>query len=569
MMKDGVQGISDALERLALTLGESGAVPTGELVRALERAADRLRGRGEPAVVPNDLVTQAEASRTIGVSRQAVNQWIRKGILRTYVTGDRRTRVSLSEVAVAANRRSPAQFSPARRQELLDFLDLVGDPSAKALARDLRAFFEDGLQESQYISESRVLREFVIAAMETGDRQREFTADGVRLLGDLRPAFQVDPAAPFGRLAQSLGLLVTSSSGVTGFDSAVAAILGLLGVATVGARFSGADTDLARDIARSAEEVWGEDWPDRLYDAAYHGGEVKPPPLARYTASLTYLDNNRFLRQAQADGVTISYARGPGAVLPQRFYGAPVHDDVLRGRRLGQQVWAFTAEAAAAVGRPARNPSAVSPFRIFNYEYGLMDTSIHGIRRYCFSATDARAEFRKTLSMLTATQRRIYIETAIQTLARTVGLPHIELVAIDRREDFDWWKDHVIRSSAREVLIGLRDEEARKVSHAILVQTSMLSSVIEAADSDSSLRDRLRIYVKNLEYDVIEARYADDLCRGAARMLKAGGISLSPEESRRLAEAEIDSYLPQAETGLGDGFPRAERRTPRSLLKHY
>lgn len=546
MMDNGVEGISDALERLALTLGESGAVPAGELVRALERAADRLRGRSAPAVVPDDLVTQAEASRAIGVSRQAVNQWVRKGMLRTYDTGDRPgragTRVSLSEVAVAANRRGPVQFSPARRQELLDFLDLVADPSTKAIALELRAHFEEGPRESEYTRESRVLREFVVAAMETGDRQREFTADGVRLLADLPPKFEVDPSTPFGQLAGSLGLLVTSSSGVTGFDSPVTAILGLLGVATVGTLYSGADTRLARDIARSAEEIWGEDWPARLYDAAYHGGEVKPPPLARYTASLTYLDNNRFLRQAQVEGVTISYARGPGAVLPQRFYGAPLHADVLRGRRLGRPVWAFTDEAAA-VGRPSRNPSAVSPFRIFNYEYGLADTSIHGIRRYCFSAADARAEFRKTITMLPSAERGLYIETAIAILARTVGLAHVELVAVDRPEDFDWWKDHIIRASAREVLIGLRDDEARKVSHAILVQTSMLSAVVEAADSDSSLRDRLRIYVKNLEFDVIEARYTDDLCRGTARMLKVGGVTLSPEESHRIAEAEIDSYL--------------------------
>lgn len=547
MIDSGVEAISDALERLALTLGESGAVPTGELIRALERAADRLRRREEPATAPGDLVTQAEASRMIGVSRQAVNQWVRKGVLRTYPTGTPGrggSRVSLSEVAVAANRRSPVQFSPTRRRELLGFLDLVEDPSTKAIARDLRAFLEDGPEESGYTRESRVLREFVIAAMETGDRQREFTADGVRLLADLRPKFEVDRSTPFGRLAQSLGLLVTSSAGIAGFDSPATAVLGLLGVATVGTRFSGEDTETAHGLARSAAEVWGDDWAARLYDAAYHCGEPSPPPLARYTASLTYLDNNRFLRQAQTAGVTISYARGPGAVLPQRFYGAPLHDDLLRGRhRPDRPVWEFSAEAAATIGLPSRNPSAVNPFRVFNYEFGLVDTSIHGIRRYCFSATDARAEFRATLGTLTATQRRIYVETAIGTLARTMALPQIELVAVDRREDFDWWKDHLIRSSEREVLIGLRDEDARRVSHALLVQTSMLPAVVEAADSDSSLRDRLRIYVKNLEFDVIEARYTDDLCRGTARLLKAGGLALSPEESRRLAEAEIDSYL--------------------------
>ncbi len=41
----------------------------------------------------------------------------------------------------------------------------------------------------------------------------------------------------------------------------------------------------------------------RLFDAALYTGELHRSPLTRYTASLTYLDNNRFLRQAQSTGV--------------------------------------------------------------------------------------------------------------------------------------------------------------------------------------------------------------------------------------------------------------------------
>lgn len=547
IMDKQTETVAAALEHLAITLGENGAVPVGELVRALERAAERLRLRNDPVEAPSDLVTQAEASRVVGVSRQAVNQWVRKGILHVYESagpsGRSNPRVSLSEVAIAANRRMPVPFSPVARRELLDFLDGVGSAGVGDLARSLHDSLNEDAPARDYSHGLQVLQEFVVAAMESGDRKREFTAEGVRRLADLRPEFVLDTDTDFGSLAESLGLLVHSSSGVSGFDSAATALLGLLGGATVGACYQGEDTAVAHAIAGVAGDVWGEDWVSRLYDAVYNVGGLRPPPLVRYPASLTYLDNNRFLRQAQSSGVTISYARGPGAVLPQRFFGAPVHYDILAGKRIESPVWAFTKEAAAAVGRPSRNPSAVNPFRVFNYEYGLVDASIRGIRRYCISGTDARRELTATLQMLPAAQRTRYRSTAVAALARTLAQPYVELVVIDAEEDFDWWKDHLVRASEREILIGLRDEEARRVSHALLVQTSTLPSVVEAAESDSALRDRLRIYVKNLEFDVIDARYTDDLRRGTARMVKAGGVTLDAAESLAMAEAEIDALL--------------------------
>ena len=545
-MDDKGSKISAALEQLALSLGESGAVPVPELVRALERAAERLRPRNAPAEAPEDLVTQAEASRTIGVSRQAVNQWVRKGTVPTYTLADasgrNSLRVSLSEVAVAANRRLPAQLPTARRKELVAFLELVGDPSIKRVEDGIRAFLEED-SPSPHLDESRVLREFVIAAMDTGGRQREFTAEGVRLLAELNPAFPVDIDGAFGQLAESLGLLVRSASGAAGFDSPATAVLGFLGVGTVGTQFSGDDTVIAGKVAGAAQEVWGADWPIRMYDAAYQVGELRPAPLARYTASLTYLDNHRFLRQAQSAGVSIAYSRGPGPLLPPRFYGAAIYRDILTGDHRGAPVWSFTPEAAEETGRPTAGASGVNPFRVFNYEYGLLDSSIHGIRKYCFSSADAKEELRAITSSMTASERQIYMSTAVATLARTLEQTQVELVVVAEDAEFDWWKDHIIRASEREILLGLRDERARKVAHALLVQTSILPDVVEAADSDGSLRDRLRIYVKNLEFDVVDARYRDDLRRGVTRMIKKGGLTLSHTEAVELATSHIDGYL--------------------------
>ncbi|MBM9464096.1 hypothetical protein JL108_11605 [Aeromicrobium sp. YIM 150415] len=547
MQNSRADSISAALERLALTLGDSGAVPVPELVRALERAAERLRTDSTPGQLPIDLVTQAEASRAVGVSRQAVNQWVRNGIIGSYSPTENHNRhgpkVSLAEVAIAANRRSrDTPFSSGLRRELLEFLKLIETGSTAPLAAEIQERIEDDSHDSHSPQQIRVLGEFVVASMGLGDQQHEFTPHGLELLAGLEPSLTIDAESPFGQLAGSLRLLVRSADGSAGFDSPALALLALLGCATVGAQYSGEDAEVGHKIARVAHEVWGNQWVTRLLDAVFHLSELRPTPLARFTASLTYLDHNRFLRRAQASGVSISYSRGPGSVLLRRFYGAPILHDLMAGSKQGDDVWTFSPQAAS-LGRPADLDSAVNPFRVFNYEYGLLDPSIHGVRRYCFSTTDARRDLHTYTAALSAQERHRYVEHSVEVLTRTLLQPSIELSAIDSAENFDWWKDHIIRSSQQEVLLGLRDERARKVAHALLVSTKLLPDVVETADTNGALRDRLRIYVKNLEFGVIDARYLDDIRRGVTRVIKRGGLPMSESEARAVAENEIQAML--------------------------
>jgi hypothetical protein len=195
MAQGDVQSISEALERLALALGDAGAVPVAELIRALERAAERLRTHSVAAEQPDDLVTQAEASRRVGVSRQAVNQWVRNGTISSYVRESGSSRqtpeVSLSEVLVAANRRSrEVPYSSGRRRELTDFLTLLEQGPAAEVAAGLREALDDDDHTSSSDDRTRVLREFVISSMGIGPTQHEFDEAGLKLLADLEPRFR-------------------------------------------------------------------------------------------------------------------------------------------------------------------------------------------------------------------------------------------------------------------------------------------------------------------------------------------------------------------------------------------
>jgi hypothetical protein len=335
---------------------------------------------------------------------------------------------------------------------------------------------------------------------------------------------------------------VHSAGGGSGFDSPATALLSLMGCASVGALYEGRDARVGRDIRAAAIAVWGRDWIGRLLDAVFQLSELRRSPLTRFTASLTYLDNNRFLRKAQAAGVSISYSRGPGPLLPHRLYGAPILRDKMLHIGRPPEPWAFSAESSLE-GRPVDLDSGMNPFRIMNYEYGLLDPEIHGIRRYCFSATDARRDLRAFVDALEPTDRGRYVEFAIDGLTRTLLQQNLELAAVDAAHEFDWWKDHIIRSSEQEILLGLRDQRARTVAHALLVSTSLLPEVVAAAHTDGALRDRLRIYVKNLEFDVIDARYRDDLRRGTSRIIKGGGLALEETEAAAVAEREITAML--------------------------
>ncbi|MGW4340688.1 hypothetical protein ACWEK5_49220 [Rhodococcus koreensis] len=539
-MTDATRSIARAVEELALALGEAGSVPRGELVRALERAAERLRGSRGTLTLPTDLVSQAEASRLVGVSRQAVNQWVRKGTIRAYSVSSgsgRHTRqVSLAEVSVTANRSVAEPFSATLRRELLAFLAAVSRlPGAEPLAASIASTLDSSEPVGLSDEGSRVLREFLIGAMGVTVSKEEFTDTGVRMLADLVPRVQVGPGSALGQLLGSLDLTVRSRDGRSGFDSASAALLGLLGAATVGTCLGGAKADLGTELAREAQGIWGSAWVERMFDAAYHMDEIEAPALTRYTAPLVYLGCNRFMRQAQIDGVSITYASSPG-VLPQSYLGGPVFEELLAGRPRTGAKWQFTDSNSLGY-------SDKSPFRLFNFAHGLFDPSIHGIRRYCFTSGRAGEELRQFLDIIDPCHREPYLDLLTQTMAHAFEHPFAEMAIVQTSASFDWWKSHIIRASPRETLIGLRGQRARAVAHGLLVRSSALPQIVDSGNANTELRERLRLYVKNLEFPFIEERYRDDVARGVTRVAKSATETLTSTEARKRAEVEIDRLL--------------------------
>ena len=537
--------ITLALENLALALGRAEAVPLPELIRALERAAERLRTGTVSDAQPHDLISQSEAARLVGVSRQAVYQWVQKGTVRSYrgpnTVGRQTPMVSLSEVVAAANRTAEPPFSGTLRRQFLDLLTLIAPVLDADIIDTLPRAFEPGFAVGRRDEAGRVLREFVIAAMGTSSMQQEFTEVGVQMLADMTPAIAVDRASPFGILAGRLDLLMHSTGGASGFDSSATAILGILGCATVGQYLDHPDAEIGRAIAEAAEATWGDAWVGRLFDVAFQVEERAPAPLARYTAPLSYLGVNRFLRQAQSAGISISYARSPGLLIPENHYGDAVLADRTAGRDL-EPPWRFS-RGVSSLAEQAMTRSQGNPFRIFMFQRGLLDTSIHGARQYGISSGDCATALTTHLNSLDEPLRAPYIRCVVDTYAQALAQPFVEVTAIDHPRDFDWWKDHIIRSSPREIMLGLRDARARRVAHALLVQTTMLPDVVEAAETDSSLRDRLRIYVKNLEFAIVNERYQDEVKRGVARVIKHATESLTEAEARNRASAEVEKLL--------------------------
>jgi hypothetical protein len=57
------------------------------------------------------------------------------------------------------------------------------------------------------------------------------------------------------------------------------------------------------------------------------------------------------------------------------------------------------------------------------------------------------------------------------------------------------------------------------------------------------MRERLRIYVKNLGYEITDERYRDDLKRGITRAIKTGAEELSQQQAFERAEAEVRSII--------------------------
>jgi hypothetical protein len=543
--------ISVALERLALALGEAGAVPRGDLIRALERAAERLRSGTVPGQTPTDVVSQAEAARFVGVSRQAVNQWVRKGILRTYPAtegnGRRAPLVSLAEISVAANRWQAEPVSVGFRPQLNSFLDLLRRHDVLAPTADQIATALENRSAPRDEDAAAVLRDFLTMAMETDKGEgQELTDTGVRILAAMRPSVAVGIDTEFGSLLDRLGLLVGSTEGTHGFDTASAALLGLIGAATVGIQSDrpqdgGTGARLGQLIANCGQEVWGENWLGSLFDTAYNADELISPKMTRYPIAMVYLGCNRYMRQAQAHGVSITYAVSPGVIMPQSYYGAPRLAGTMDGHRSQSSPWPLSSASPALLR--VLDQSAGNPFRFFNFEYGLFDDSTHGIRRYCFPIQKASEELREVHDQVPAAERTAFLDLAVQTLAHVLEKPYVEVTTVEPPHEFDWWKNHLIRCSPRETLIRSLDEKARKVAPALLVRSSLLPQILSSGHHDPALRERLRVYVKNLDYSFTDERYSDDLARGVTRLVKWGAEDISQDAALERAETEVRSMM--------------------------
>ena len=544
MSKSNEIAISEALEQLALALGESAAVPRGELIRALERAADRLRGPSSDLQRPTDLVSQAEAARLIGVSRQAVNQWARKGWIRTYEGengGARRGLVSASEVTVVSNRSRIDPVPDSMQREIPEFLAALENTAAGPLASQLAEAFSGDANEIPTEPGGELIRDFLVAAMESDGQgpREEFTPAGIRMLAELRPSFEIDRGDAFGLLADRLGLVVHTADARSGFDSFYSALLGLLGVATIGSCLEDDEGEIGRVIAKAASEVWGEDWVRRMFDAVYHSAPRALAPVTRLTGSLLYLASNRFIREAQTTGVSVTYARLAGALLPQSYYGRPLLEDHVSGRPSGAPDWWVP---SASIPPRSGSASAISsPFRIFNFEYGLYDDSIRGVRR-CFFSGDSSEGFAANFAALPEAARTRSLELATETLARILAKPYVEFAVVEAPGEFDWWKNHTIRAAASEIVLGLRGSLARNVCSALAVRTQVLPNVVEG-ETDDDLRERLRIYAKNLDFSVIDERYHHDLVRSNVRVVKSASSAFEPKEAREFAEGWIRMML--------------------------
>ena len=164
---------------------------------------------------------------------------------------------------------------------------------------------------------------------------------------------------------------------------------------------------------------------------AYYADELASPAMTRYAAALVYLGSTGTCARRRPTASVSPMPRiagchpapraimaGPGAV---RAAGRP---------RAGRTALAVR-EGLGGFRTAAMYGSANSPFRIFNFEYGMLDDSIHGIRRYCFSMRHARDELRTFVSGRPRRERRAYLDLAVETFAHVLKKPYMEVATVE------------------------------------------------------------------------------------------------------------------------------------------
>lgn len=362
--------------------------------------------------------------------------------------------------------------------------------------------------------------------------------------------------AALGRvcLRNRSGTFLAQSAGASFLSLLALAELGQLWAEgqRVGATDPDLDPDIPRSVYRAARETWGEQWEREMFALCHRVMRAWPMPLEGFEGAYVYLTANRFYQSAAdfygANGraaagslVTITHSTTSGLFSPME--------------RLGSQRFANLFPSAEP-DRIAALPK--NPHRRANFEQGILNDAIPGIRYYQFAwPTTAKALKEWHEAIKDPQEQGRYRESAVDLAAQALSKPYIELTASEA--PFDWVKQRLTRSSFTEQMISFRDPGTRdRIAHGVYLSRrglasapevdALMTQMVKTSGAPLSpivwLATALRGTAAEVVRDVLEAGalehrqaladYHEAARTGAVRMLKPAGERGDRAEAERI-----------------------------------
>jgi len=247
--------------------------------------------------------------------------------------------------------------------------------------------------------------------------------------------------------------------------------------------------------AKQEDSVQEKDWVQQIIKLAWLWDLCFPFTIAVVSSSGVYsIAGPAYFETALSTGTGITNSTSSGLTSVREYYG----DDYFYTQ--------------LSVEERFRKPFAKNPHRALNFDYGILNVDIPGVRYYIREKTGSEKALKEEMKMLpNPVQRLDYWEEHTALVKRATSHPWMKLATM---ESFPPWMALATRNCRSQQLFSIRDPELKKIAHAIVINwpnaTPLHAAFSKhATGSDPVVLRMLMEVEKKIGFDSVLARLRD------------------------------------------------------------
>jgi hypothetical protein len=203
------------------------------------------------------------------------------------------------------------------------------------------------------------------------------------------------------------------------------------------------------------KEILGERFKDILYFILFKLSRLYGvPPLKKMKAEDVYIGGYSFYKNHENE-FTITFSTSSGLPNPLERFG---NDEYVQRYSI-----------------PEKNIGDIllkNPYRMANFSSGILNQEIDSRRIYIWEKNRTSQALKEALAKVPNEKKQNFIDDAVELLKEALLFEKIKIIEIGK---FDGWMRRFTRNAENEIMLSIRGNESKRISHAININFDISS----------------------------------------------------------------------------------------------